>query len=309
MEAELKPRHRVGLVAIALTLGAPAMMMWLGRFKLAMVYTVVIALVIFAVLFDANGAGTLVRIAPWISLESFLNLILVGVSLAALVHAFVLNKKLPTRPWYSRWFVALPAHALGFAAIALITRSFFYQPFDIPSTSSVPSLLVGDVILVSKQAYRNADPQRGDIAVFKLPTDPNTDYVKRIIGIPGDKIQLVDSVVHLNGMPLKKEPTTLPAEFATEPAMKFYRETLPNGRSYVIADTFTSSADDTVEYLVPEGHYFTLGDNRDNSMDSRFLDAVGYIPRGNFIGPFATRLWNAQGFSMSGRPEEIPAQN
>jgi signal peptidase I len=190
-------------------------------------------------------------------------------------------------------------------AIALLVRTFLFQPFNSPSASSYPNLMVGDMFFVSKTAYRNADPQRGDIAVFKLPSDPSIVYIKRVIGLPGDRIQMKEGRLYLNGTMASREPVTYqpPIDQPDEAGAIFYRETLPNGRSYYIAErSDDGDADNTDEYVVPEGHYFTLGDNRDNSQDSRFLQQVGYIPRESFIGPFAVRFWNTNGVPLTGRP-------
>ena len=147
-------------------------------------------------------------------------------------------------------------------------------------------------------------PKRGDVAVFKLPRDNTTDYVKRIIGLPGDRIQMRDGVLTINGEAVKKE---LIGDYSNEdgkayfghPKIPMYRETLPNGVSYEVLDVNPNGeADNTDEYLVPRGKYFMMGDNRDNSQDSRYLDAVGFVPEENFIGPVVLRFWNDRGLSL-----------
>ena len=146
----------------------------------------------------------------------------------------------------------------------------------------------------------------GDMAVFRLPSNPDIDYVKRIVGLPGDRIQIKGGVLHINGTPVNREPVGEVSGFSGAPLM-LYRETLPDGRSYVIAELSDDGRmDETDEYSVPEGHYFALGDNRDNSQDSRFLDQVGYIPDANLIGRVGFLLFNTEGAPTDNRPEEIP---
>ncbi len=190
--------------------------------------------------------------------------------------------------------------------LALVVRTFLFQPFNIPSGSMKSTLLVGDYIFVSKFAYGYSrysfpfgpplfsgrvwasQPKRGDVVVFKLPTDNETDYIKRVIGLPGDRIQMIGGVLHINGQAVKRERVQdfIEAE-ADGSAMRVarYRETLPNGVSYDTLDLVENGiADNTQEYVVPPGHYFMMGDNRDNSTDSRFLSRVGYVPFENLVG-------------------------
>jgi len=190
--------------------------------------------------------------------------------------------------------------------IALGVRTAAYEPFNIPSGSMIPTLLVGDYLFVSKFSYGYsryslpfslplipgriffAEPERGDVMVFKLPTDNRTDYIKRIIGLPGDTVQLKKSVVHINGMPVKHvrvEDFVNPNGLGNYVRVPRYLETLPNGREhYTLEYTLDTLYDSTPVYTVPKGHYFAMGDNRDRSKDSRFLDDVGFIPRNNLVG-------------------------
>jgi signal peptidase I len=160
-----------------------------------------------------------------------------------------------------------------------------------------------------------AKPERGDVAVFKLPTNTEIDYVKRVIGLPGDRIQMRDGVLFINGEAVKKERiedfVDAEGEGGGHPIQQ-YEETLPNGVKYRVLDEqpgSTGSVDNTGEYVVPADHYFVMGDNRDNSEDSRFLNAVGYVPEENFIGPVVLRYWTSRGFGLESWPEEIHPPN
>ncbi len=190
--------------------------------------------------------------------------------------------------------------------IAVVIRTVAYEPFNIPSASMYPTLLVGDYLFVSKYSYgyslhslpfslplfhgRILDraPQRGDVAVFKLPRDNKTDYIKRIVGLPGDRIQVIGGVLHINGEAVKRERLGEVMDYdraGTGTRMTRYRETLPNGKSYVVVEsTDVGPLDNTSVYVVPANHYFGMGDNRDNSLDSRVLTQVGYIPAENLVG-------------------------
>jgi signal peptidase I len=206
-------------------------------------------------------------------------------------------------------------------AIAFFVRTFFFQPFNIPSASMYPTLKIGDYLFVSKLSYGYgkysfnfnfgwsdnnwisccsfvdfpgrkilADvPQRGDVAVFKLPSNTNIDYIKRVIGLPGDRIQMKEGVLYINDVAVKKEriedfvdPIREANERAPSDLVPQYRETLPNGVEYTVLDYYETGADNTDVFVVPEGHYFMMGDNRDNSNDSRL--GVGYVPLENFVG-------------------------
>jgi signal peptidase I len=184
--------------------------------------------------------------------------------------------------------------------------------------------MVGDYIFVSKFAYGyskysfsplnffnfagrtgNGRPQLGDLVVFKHPQDLGVDYVKRVEGLPGDHVQMINGALNINGTPVKLEEMELPSEYYDQDGVRFYRETLPSGRSYVVSDFGETSVDNTDEYIVPPKHYFMLGDSRDNSQDSRFLDKVGYVPEENLVGRVSILVFNKNGISISNRPEEI----
>jgi signal peptidase I len=190
--------------------------------------------------------------------------------------------------------------------IAFGVRTFAYEPFNIPSGSMIPTLLVGDYLFVSKFSYGYSrytvafgaplfdgrmlytKPERGDVAVFKLPRDNKTDYIKRIIGLPGDRIQVIGGILHINGEAVKRERVedfVTTDQFGRQVRVAQYVETLPNGRKHnIIEESDTSSLDNTQVYTVPEDHFFAMGDNRDNSLDSRVSSMVGFVPVENLVG-------------------------
>ena len=191
--------------------------------------------------------------------------------------------------------------------IAVGIRTVAYEPFNIPSASMLPTLLIGDYLFVSKWAYgysRHSMPfsppvfegrilesqvDRGDVAVFKLPRDNSTDYIKRIVGLPGDRIQVKGGQLFINDEPVKRERVD---DFVDRDwrgntvRIPRYRETLPNGVQHHTLDMVQNSdTDNTPVFTVPAGHYFAMGDNRDNSVDSRVPGGgVGFVPAENLVG-------------------------
>ena len=191
--------------------------------------------------------------------------------------------------------------------IAVFVRTVAFEPFNIPSGSMIPTLLVGDYLFVSKYSYGYSRyslpfglplipgrifakaPERGDVVVFKLPRDNKTDYIKRIVGLPGDKIQVKGGILNINGEPVQREQIddlVLRDGYGNEQRIKQYVETLPGGRKHRIIEISDSQprTDDTQIYTVPKDQFFAMGDNRDNSQDSRFLNDVGYVPMENLVG-------------------------
>jgi signal peptidase I len=208
--------------------------------------------------------------------------------------------------------------------IAVVVRTVAYEPFNIPSGSMIPTLLVGDYLFVSKYSYGYSRfslpfapdlfsgrifghlPHRGDVAVFKYPRDTSIDYIKRIVGLPGDRIQVIRGKLYINGEPCPTQPegTYLVEDGGIPYAFSRYKETLPGSGGappvthFILKATNGTEAskqpgfdparefdpNNTVVYTVPPDHFFAMGDNRDNSQDSRFMNAVGFVPLENLVG-------------------------
>jgi signal peptidase I len=235
-------------------------------------------------------------------------------------------------------FVELLKTVVYALLLAGVIRTLFFQPFWIPSGSMKPTLLIGDFLFVNKMAYGYSqhscpfslcpfdgrilarDPERGDVVVFKHPTN-GTDYIKRLIGLPGDRIRMVDGVLTINGEALPQEPAGTFAEVNAPqgPMRSMPRcmnrpvaeggeclaeqavETLPDGRRHMILDIEDGFGDTTPEFVVPEGEFFFMGDNRDNSMDSRFprsAGGVGFVPFENLVGRADRVMFSSAGPSM-----------
>ena len=192
--------------------------------------------------------------------------------------------------------------------IAFGIRTIAFEPFNIPSGSMEPTLLIGDYLFVSKFSYGYStyslpygihlfsgrifgrQPKRGDVVVFKLPRDPQVDYIKRIIGLPGDRIQMINGILNINGAPVQRRRIEdfVDTEGGMLSRTPQYIETLPNGVQHPILEmTDQGPLDNTGVYVVPPDHYFAMGDNRDNSLDSRVAEdrgGVGYVPAENLVG-------------------------
>ncbi|MBA4256774.1 MAG: signal peptidase I [Polaromonas sp.] len=213
--------------------------------------------------------------------------------------------KLIMQPWWLDWTAGL----FPVIAVVFVMRSFFFEPFKIPSGSMIPTLLVGDLILVNKYHYGvrlpvvhtkildNHEPQRGDVMVFRYPPQPSLDYIKRVVGVPGDEVAYLNKTLTINGVPVPKLP--LP-DFFDGDAMRYgkqFQETqngktyqtlnddnrpafVPGASDFAFKDQCQYSAEGVV-CKVPEGHYFMMGDNRDNSLDSRYW---GFVPEKNIVG-------------------------
>ncbi len=207
---------------------------------------------------------------------------------------------------FNKHFLIENAKTLFYALlIAIFIRSILIQPFYIPSSSMEPNLLVGDRLFVTKYSYGYSkhsfpfsppifkgrffakDPSRGDVVVFKTPADNRTDYIKRLIGLPGDTIQFIDNDLYINNNIVFKNLISKKDQIFCGKKLidvSTFEEKLDNGKLYKITYLKNSSYGDTDIFTVPEDHYFFLGDNRDCSKDSRFLSSVGYVHRDNLVG-------------------------
>ncbi len=209
-----------------------------------------------------------------------------------------IDKAIPKKEGWSSSFKTIAIAII----CATLVRSFLFEPFHIPSSSMKSSLLIGDYIFVSKFSYGYSKysfpfgfdlfggrigaskPKRGDVVVFRLPSNPEINYIKRLMGLPGDKIQVIEGQVFINDKAVDKQYVD---DFIDEDGTKIKRfsETLPEGKKILVLDQSpTLPQDNTGVYIVPEGNYFMMGDNRDNSQDSRFLLAVGFVPDENLVG-------------------------
>ncbi|MDF2798775.1 MAG: lepB [Devosia sp.] len=227
-------------------------------------------------------------------------------------------KKAQTNEWWDTIVVVVEA-----LLIAIVLRSFLYQPFSIPTASMQQTLMIGDYFVANKFVwgygkhsfslgrYGNftlldfelpinnrilgRDPNRGDVAVFR-PVPQNMEYIKRIVGMPGDRIQMREGRLYINGTMVEREfigtAMDVDSEGDTRP-VTVYRETFPDGSVHTIQEISDNGPlDNTPEYVVPAGHYFMMGDNRDRSADSRVLSSVGYVPAVNLIGKAEARFFS-----------------
>ena len=206
-------------------------------------------------------------------------------------------------------------------ALALMFRSLLFEPFNIPSGSMIPTLKVGDYLFVSKFTYgysrysfpfgiipfdgrvMASEPERGDVVVFRQPGNENVAFIKRIVGLPGDDIAVKQGILHINGSPVKREHEDVGTATDGFSVMKYddYVETLPEGTSHSIREmSDAGSLDNTRVYSVPEGHYFMMGDNRDNSNDSR-TSSVGLVPFENFVGKAQFLFFSHNGSAGCGK--------
>ena len=287
------PRRRSAWLAALLSLLWPGVgQLYNGEARKALAFCATVAvLTCIAVAFTVAatpGPATLIVVYALAAL-------LVGVHLYAAVDGFWRARRLGmvVLKRYQRVWIYASAVVL-LLAINGIARLSAWRPFSVSSASMVPTVEPGDYVMTKRYARAEA-PQRGDLAIFHFPRDRRFDYFKRVIGIPGDRVQLRAGVVYLNGEPLARDrvPGALPADWVGARAVQ-YAETMPDGRHYRIAKAGESGRrNDTAEFVVPAGHYFLLGDNRDNSVDSRDRD-IGFVSRDDIIARGYVIYWSAK---------------
>ena len=212
----------------------------------------------------------------------------------AFIKAIKIKKAQLTK--FNKWILYLFFILVGYLYVSmLVLPNIKFQNFSMPASSMNPTLIVGDYIVVNKNYYKNNDPEYGDLVVFKTPTDNRTDYIKRLIGIPGDTIQFIDGDIYLNGNQILKTIKS-DNEFLYCGSQKIqvttFNEKLPNGKIYSASYSKDHSYQNSDKYLVPEDYYFFLGDNRDCSKDSRFLSEFGYVPRENILHKLYMIYWS-----------------
>lgn len=310
-----KPRGSVSTFLISALVDPIAGLLWIGRGKLALIAAIVLYGTVAAVCYWGFPPFSIKGFPSMVIMELLVkNTLAVGVCVLA---ASAIPK------WYSSGSGLVPVYILGSMLLALVVRSFVLQPFNAPSSSMTPALVTGDYFFVSKTAYGysrysfpfglipiegraySSTPERGDIAVFR--SEDGADYVKRIVGLPGETIQMIDGVLNIDGSPvvLKMTGSYVLDEGASNRSVEILRETLPNGVSYPVLNMADNSTGDSTEiFSVPAGHYFMMGDNRDNSSDSRFN--IGTVPFENLIGKAVRIFWNSEGADYSQRRSLIP---
>ncbi|MGV1758434.1 signal peptidase I [Rhizobium sp. A22-96] len=271
-------------------------MAYLGKARLAVGYLLIANLAVFS----------LNILFPHFTPAQAVGIVFVCINLIGCFHGYVAAHASlygGRYPWFSRWYNIALLFWFAPLCFAFAIRTFVVQPFTIPAGSMMPTLIPGDYALVTKFHYGygrysfpyrpgwiplklfGAQPKRGDVVVLALPPQPEIDYAERVMGLPGDHIQMKAGIVFINGKAVPRDAEgTIVSNYDMQPGeLPVFGEVLDNGARYQTLDiSIDSRGDNTREYIVPGGHYFVMGDNRDNSNDSRF--EVGFVPEANIYG-------------------------
>lgn len=318
MTTDEKTRSWWSTAIVTLLAGYFGGLLWIGAGRWAV--TILISASLAVVYFLYFGIPLLP--GGYFSSEVSFTLLQIGFSLICVVLVVPFAKRFTADKWYSSG-LAVTALALGSMLVVGIVRSLLFQPFSIPSGAMYPTLQEGDYMIAGKSAYGYGRytlpfdivpfegrifagaPQRGDIAVFRSPQSPELDFVMRIVGLPGEKIRMVDGVLNIDGRPVRLDEAGRRESDDFDGWLQ--RETLPNGVSYWVFNLNRNGVGDvTQEFVVPAGHYFMLGDNRDNSSDSRFR--MGPVPWENLVGRAERIFWNSHGVEYADRMDLRPSQ-
>lgn len=279
-------RKRYPIIAAILSLIVMGLgQLYNGRHHRALVFFSIEALTIIAVL---NSSAILFSLGGGVYLSYFGAIVLLSIRVANVIEAFLTARKIGEMELhiYNRWYIYSSV-----LVIAIASNIVFEHPigtYSMPSGSMIPTLIIGDHFYVDRSAYSERTPEGGDVVVFGHPKDITVEYISRIVGLPGDKIKMRRGRLHVNGTPVERRrvedykyfyPSGNAVTFAQ------YIETLPNGKEHKIIEIFDHGpADNTGIYTVPENHVFVMGDNRDDSRDSRDLVYIGYVPIENLVG-------------------------
>ena len=330
-DPQLRRRGVLSTALVSFFLSPFAGLLWIGRGWIALAFL----LLVIAALLGAYLA-TLTGLLPFDAIFArfvwdYANPAVLIASIVLVVPVLLLSRTLQPLRWYSSGWMMVPAGILFIATIAcaaFAVRTLVYQPFSLVANAMSPNLREGDYVAASKWSYGYGPysapiglfpserrlfgklPERGDVIVFRHPSQSMADYIERIIGLPGDEIQVIDGVLHIDGRAVDRVRV---GELDDEAATGFtgpvsvYRETLPNGVWYDTLDRGTGgNLDDTRAVVVSEGAYFVLGDNRDNSADSRVW---GFVPYENLIGRIERVYYNSHGLPFADRNRALTTAN
>lgn len=317
MISAFKTRKPAAAILVTLIFGPMIGMFYLGKGRMGIAYLLAgIAVLATFILILHLGIADISK--TFIPIFTMLPIRIVGAG-----HSYILSKsslfEVP-KVWFSRWHSIIVIWLALNTALPFIIPTFLWEPFNIPSSSMLPTLLIGDELFVSKYSYGYSrhsinlafltfsgrlfftEPQRGDIAVYRTPIEPDINRINRIIGLPGDQLQMINGILHLNGKAVSRRKTeTYTYTDSMEKIVSTHQfvESLPNDRHYsILEESDFEFFDNTPVFTVPAGHYFGMGDNRDNSLDSRSLEKVGYIPVEYLVGKLSIIYWNEKSKRM-----------